>query len=298
LPVASAGADRLIDQRRTGTLDGSRSTDDVGVVDWTFSFQHQGVEVVLSGPFASFTFEDAGDYPVLLTVADAAGNLATDSMTVIVRDTTSPTAVVGDDVTVGQHSTVRFEDRNSTDNYGLAKWIWSFTYDGEVLELTGQQVTHLFDIAGEYEITLTVTDAEGLSDSDQFLVTILDMTNPVADAGQDRSIRVGDTIVLDRSTSTDNMGIVRWSWSFHDSDGYKRLDEQVTMYKFTSKGSYNITLTVGDDEENTATDTIVVTVKGASTEDKAAWTLYAMMVIILLAAVAVGFWAVSQRRKD
>jgi PKD repeat protein len=296
-PVAVAGGDKTIDQGRMVTLDGSMSTDDVEVVSWTFSFQYQGMEVVVRGPIDSFRFDYPGDYSVLLTVADAAGNTATDSMTVIVRDTVPPNAYVGNDVTVGQNTTLRFEDDNSTDNYGLARWTWSFTYDEEMVELTGQQVTHLFVIAGVYEVNLTVIDEGGLSDSGLFTVTILDTTEPVADAGQNRSTEAGKTIILDGSNSTDNVGIVRWSWSFYDDDGYKRLDQEVAMYKFTSGGSYNITLTVVDAEGNTATDMIVVSVEEAPSEGGTAWALFAVIAVILLAVVAVGFWATSKRRK-
>jgi len=83
-PVADAGQDRTISMGQATTLDGSRSSDDVGIVKWEWSFQYAGSPLRFGGEVARFTFERAGMYQVTLTVYDAVGNYDTDTFWVSV----------------------------------------------------------------------------------------------------------------------------------------------------------------------------------------------------------------------
>ncbi|MFO7619288.1 MAG: PKD domain-containing protein [Thermoplasmata archaeon] len=65
-------------------LDGSGSVDAVGVVNYTWTFTHNNTEMSLYGPNQSFVFWGAGEHAVVLTVSDAAGNQASNSMLVTV----------------------------------------------------------------------------------------------------------------------------------------------------------------------------------------------------------------------
>jgi hypothetical protein len=58
-----------------------------------------------------------------------------------------------------------------------------------------------------------VADAQGLDDTDVSTVNIVWMNNPpVAAAGADQNVFVGDTVALDASRSTDDDGIASYSW--------------------------------------------------------------------------------------
>ena len=92
-PTASAGLDRTVDEDATVSLDGSGSTDNVGVANYTWTFT-DGTSRTLYGSSPSFVFQTPGLYTITLTVRDAAGNSATDTMVVTVRDVTSPTASI------------------------------------------------------------------------------------------------------------------------------------------------------------------------------------------------------------
>lgn len=83
-PVADAGPDRTVTLDSTVGLDGSASTDDVGIVNWQWSLNYAGSPLKFGGEFALFTFERAGMYQVTLTVYDAAGNSDTDTLWVSV----------------------------------------------------------------------------------------------------------------------------------------------------------------------------------------------------------------------
>ena len=61
-------------------LHGNRSEDNVGIVDHRWTFQYQGKEVVLSGAHVEHIFEAPGNYEIVLTVNDAAGNSDSDTI--------------------------------------------------------------------------------------------------------------------------------------------------------------------------------------------------------------------------
>ena len=83
-PEASAGQDRTVSLGQTATLDGSGSSDDVGIVKYEWSFSYAGSPLRFTGELARFTFERVGMYQVTLTVYDAVGNYDTDTIWVSV----------------------------------------------------------------------------------------------------------------------------------------------------------------------------------------------------------------------
>jgi hypothetical protein len=84
VPVADAGQDRTLGLGQTMAFDGSRSSDDVGIVKWEWSFNYAGSLLRFGGEYALFTFERVGMYQVTLTVYDAVGNVDTDILWVSV----------------------------------------------------------------------------------------------------------------------------------------------------------------------------------------------------------------------
>ena len=77
---------------------------------------------------------------------------------------------------------------------------------------------------------------------------------PVANAGADVTVNLGDSVILDGSNSSDADGnIVSYQWD----NGSTGVSPTTT---FNSEGTFTITLTVTDDQGATATDSVVVTV--------------------------------------
>jgi PKD repeat protein len=114
---------------------------------------------------------DNGVYVVTLKVDDDRGGLATDSTTVTVNNL-PPVAVAGPDQTGAIGDTVSFDGNGSSDP-GAAdtlSFVWDFG-DGTPV-VSGEQATHSYNAAGNYTVTLTVTDDDGATAIDTVNVTI------------------------------------------------------------------------------------------------------------------------------
>ena len=86
-PVANAGIDLDVLAGDLVTFDGSGSSDNVLVTNYTWTFTWNSVPMVMYGVSPSFTFDTPFvDVTVTLTVSDAAGNTDTDEMIVHVGD--------------------------------------------------------------------------------------------------------------------------------------------------------------------------------------------------------------------
>ncbi len=94
-PTADAGPDQRVSLDSNGTarvvLDGTGSTDDFGIFNYTWSFTYNGSMQLLYGEIVEFTFGIPGRYNVTLKVTDALGNQNNDTMAVTVEDNDPPT---------------------------------------------------------------------------------------------------------------------------------------------------------------------------------------------------------------
>ncbi len=167
------------------------------------------------------------------------------------------TALVGQPVT--------FDGTGSTDEDGsIISYAWEF---GDGKSSMGSIVTHIYTSPGTYTVSLTVTDNHGATDTDTAVATITAdptppvVTNkpPIADAGTDRTAKVGETIIFDASDSTDPDGtIVEYLWDFGDE---RSSTEKRAAHSYAIPGVFKVTLEVTDNEGATDRAVIYVTVE-------------------------------------
>ncbi len=81
---------------------------------------------------------------------------------------------------------------------------------------------------------------------------------PVADAGSDQTVLVGETVNFDGSGSSDPDGTIdSYDWDFDDTN----LGTGVApIHSYSTVGTYIVTLTVTDDNGASDTDTVIITV--------------------------------------
>ena len=258
VPVADAGGNMTAVENVEITLDGSGSSDDVGIVSFTWEFDDGG-PVTLTGETAAYTFTAAGTYDVTLTVVDGAGHSSVDSMAVEVNPDAPPVADAGEDFSVDESAQAAFDGYGSYDDVDITNYTWTIVDLG--VEMYEVWPNYTFDEPGSYDVELVVTDTlDQVSDPDTVTVTVLDITSPVADAGADQlDVPFGDEVQLNGTLSADNVAVVSWTWTF-DDDGTVDLDGAMPSYTFTAPGEFNITLTVADAAGNEDTDWVLVTV--------------------------------------
>jgi len=142
---------------------------------------------------------------------------------------------------------------------------YAFTGDGVIAVRVprhyayGVTTTLTYPEPGTYDVSLIVRDAAGNTATDTAMLTVLDITAPVADAGPDQTVTEGTDAVFDMYASTDNVEIVSATWTF--TDVVPLTFEGATLwYSFDNAGTFVITLTVVDGAGNLGTDTVIATV--------------------------------------
>jgi len=89
-PIAKAGSNQSVFQGMTVTFDASRSTDDVAIKNYVWTFTDVTLKT-LTGIRPEYTFKNVGDFEVTLNVTDYAGKWDTDKMWVhVAEDTIKP----------------------------------------------------------------------------------------------------------------------------------------------------------------------------------------------------------------
>jgi PKD repeat protein len=260
-PTVDVGPDITINEDTAISLSGN-SHDNIQIVNYTWVLFDYDLKT-LSGANPQYVFHSPGEYNVTLIVADSAQNSASDSYTIIVVDVTDPVADAGDDIFIYEGKLAAFDGLNSADNVGVIGYTWSFV-DGFPQTLNGVNPTYAFSSAGAYEVTLTVSDEQGNFATDVVLVTVIDTTWPLAEAGIDQVVEEDTLVYFDGSGSSDNVGIASYVWTFIDGEA-QSIEGKRTEYYFETPGVYLITLTVTDVEGNISNDFVSVVVQ-ATTE--------------------------------
>ncbi|MCC7577009.1 MAG: DNRLRE domain-containing protein [Methanomethylovorans sp.] len=88
---------------------------------------------------------------------------------------------------------------------------------------------------------------------------------PVADAGSDKTITASSAVNFDASASTDDKGIVSYSWDFDASNGItSEATGRTAMKTYKSPGIYTVTLIVTDTSGQRSSDVLNVVVKATA----------------------------------
>lgn len=254
-PVAKAGDDVTVIGSGTVWLDGSASTDDVGVVRYVWSFNYSGRPVLVENESMEYTFNLSGVHSIVLTVFDEGGNDDSDVVIVTVLDGRPPIAVAGGTLIIGQFTTLVLDGSASYDDVGVVRGMWTVIEDAAYRDLDGIVVTHRFVTAGTFQAVLQVWDARGNTDTDILTVIVNDRSPPRVDAGPDRTVRVREPLVFNASRTWDNTAISSWLWSLSYFGGEMILrGPGPHSLVFREPGVHFIKLEATDSQGNSASD--------------------------------------------
>ena len=175
----------------------------------------------------------------------------------------APTAYAGADIPGSIGGLVTLDGSGSSDPDGDdLSFGWVFVSVPDSSGLTDEDIVNAYtdaptfvpDVAGDFEIELTVSDTES-SDTDSVLVTAVDNLPPIADAGEGGGISLGESVLLDGALSSDPEGeSLMYSWTFSElpegsslTDGdIANNDTMLAAFEPDVDGVYVVTLAVSD----------------------------------------------------
>ncbi len=274
-PVANAGPDQAVYVTQTVTLDGSGSSDVDGdplTYSWSLINKPAQSTTDLSGKTTvnpAFVIDRPGTYIAQLIVSDDLVSSTPDTVTVTTLNS-KPVAEAGPNQAPFVTSTVTLDGSQSTDADGDSlTHQWSFVSkpaasSATLSNPTAKTPSFVVDSAGTYVIQLIVHDGQVNSDPDTVTITTAN-TKPVAEAGQDQTVLLDSTVVLDGSGSSDvDADSLTYLWSFQsrpaESTAVLSNSNQVQASFAPDKpGAYVVQLLVNDGKADSNPDIVTVT---------------------------------------
>lgn len=190
------------------------------------------------------TYSQGGVYSVQLTVHNGAGESASCKkeqfitarpVPLICRFTAEPDSGPAP-------LTVKFTDRSD----GSRVWLWNFG-DGSQASMIPDPV-HTFVNAGEYAVTLTVSNELGITESCKQVINVTSSDTVRADFSA--SPTSGPAPLTVRFSDQSSGPVVAWSWDF--GDGTAGSTSHPT-HTYQNRGVYPVTLTVSSSDLQTST---------------------------------------------
>jgi len=179
----------------------------------------------------------------------------------LVRVNQGPHAIAGGDREALTFQDIVFDASQSFDVVGeIINYSWDFG-DGEFGY--GKNVIHSYMDDGVYAVKLTVEDDDGSRDTQDISVTIKNRV-PGASINADKSfVKTYENITFYASNATDLDGrIVGYYFDFGDGTNSGTFSKSVITHQYTDgPRKYDATLTVKDDDGDTATSEISVYVE-------------------------------------
>jgi RHS repeat-associated protein len=178
LPGANPGGPYTGNVGQTIAFNGTGSTSPTGdaltTYTWNFGDSSTG-----TGATPTHSYAAAGTYTVALTVTDTTGGTSSASTTATVA--ALPTASVGGPYTGSVNQAVTFNATGSMAPTGqtLTSYAWNF---GDNTTGTGATTTHTYTTAGTFQVSVTVTDTTGGTNTASTTATISG-SSPLAISG-------------------------------------------------------------------------------------------------------------------
>lgn len=210
------------------------------ITSYTWDFGDGSTTRKTSSPQISRSYVKVGSYSVILVVADAAGNRAQTEQTVSVAVDKVPIPAFTADVSLYN---VAVDASDSTDPDGAIvayDWDWG---DGGVG--SGVTTNHTYEFSGEYEVTLILTDNQGIrASASQTIVAA-----PLPDA--EFLINANALVVtVNAQESIDFNPITQYTWYWGETGTANSYGITAT-HTYRAAGTYPIALQITDAAGNT-----------------------------------------------
>jgi PKD repeat protein len=237
--------------------------------------------------------QNAYELDAKLTVIDVAG--LTDEATFKVRvDGLNPIPMIivdgetipaGGTVNTGQDQPLVFDGSGSVDWINspsdpeqgiIVSWHWDFGDGNSTTVVLAENVTHAYEDAGTFNVTLNVTDSVGHFAMENITINVNDTTPPVVqfqvlnsdfvDISEEAPIE-NETLYFNASETFDNyypQDELTFIWDFGDDTNGTGIN---VSHSYASIGTFTAKLTVTDPAGNQANETMDITVTSSPRPD-------------------------------
>ncbi len=178
-----------------------------------------------------------GQYLVTLTVTDANGCQATRTRMVPVYKLPTAQFLFSNEC---ENQYTYFTDYSNGAGAAIVNWFWDFgdPISGGNNYSALQNPTHIYGSTGLFQVTLSVTNANGCSNS--ITQPVLVIPSPVADF-EANNVCAGSPVYFNNLSYSVGSSINQWYWDFGDGTSSTL---QFPYHTFPGPGMYNVSLTV------------------------------------------------------
>jgi PKD repeat protein len=134
-------------------------------------------------------------------------------------------------------------------NGDIASYVWTF---GDGSTDSGPVVDHVYEQNGVFEVTLTVFDSEGQTAKTSLSVRALNPPptaefsyTPRSTMEDELIVSASEVITFDGTASFDDEEVVCYEWYFGDTE---TAEGPTVQHKYLYPGTYNVVLTVTDND--------------------------------------------------
>jgi hypothetical protein len=246
---------------------------------------------------ATQTMSAAATYSFTIWATDPSGNVGSATGSFVVQDTTPPLLVgasaAPNPVELGGTVTIAV---TATDLAGFSSVTVEIRDPSNAvvgtfaMALVGSSYQYGYDpsLLGTYAFTITATDPSGNPATASGTFVSQDTSNPVASAGADQTVDVGALVAFSGEASTDNDGVVNYTWTFTEGGQTRTLYGVAPTHAFPAAGTYVVTLRATDASDNFGEDTVTITVRsvGGGVGGFPSWA-FLVLAAIVVAIIAV-----------
>lgn len=233
------------------------------------------------GAIVTHRFETIGTHTVNLKIVDKSGEIykfsgeveTTESAYDLISSKISTfpalTDPAGKKLEIEMGTQVQFDGSESTSREGkIQSYEWQFSDQPQ--KKFGDTINRKFTEEGEFEVTLTVENSEGMESEDTIIVSTIStptapkpsiITTPRANEENIVSGTLPLSVTFDASSSKDeDNNITSYEWDF-DKDGVTDENGSEIEHTFREEGLYTVQLTIRDADNQEGTEEVQVEVK-------------------------------------
>ncbi|MEA3334432.1 MAG: PKD domain-containing protein, partial [Chloroflexota bacterium] len=211
------------------------------------------------------SFSQPGTYTIRLSVTDANGLSDDDTHQItIAQQAQPPTALIEGPTQAYVGEPVTFTSRSTPGSSPIVSYHWDLTGRSSSYAQSNVSVTTSYSQPGTYTVSLTVTDANGLRDTDTHQITISQrpqQTPPTARIEGPTQASVGEPVTFTSRSTPGSSPIVSYAWDLgtRSASAASTADVSVTT-SFSQPGTYTIRLRVTDANGLSDDDTHQITI--------------------------------------